>query len=334
MNGPVTAHVKVVPLTACGQQADFCKGAQLGVDAYLTKPFHPDEVVQLSGGWPANRAVSRAPGNHRAVPAVPSAVTIGGRAVAALRLPSLQTAKVGMASRTPSRSAKPGAKTGAKPAGKGGGPGAGRRRTPPPKPPRHISWGVVVMGLVVALFAGGIIAYAVIQKSGTTHAAASASLSTSPPPWPRPVDTAELVTTAGVPVNQASETVHYHAHLDVINNGQPVTVPAEIGLDQTVGSSLHTHDTSGVIHMETEKPYQFKLGQFFTEWGVKLTKDQVGGLVNGSGGKTLRVYVDGKPYAGDPSAIALKQHMEIAVVYGSPSQQVKVPSSYQFPQGE
>ena len=44
-NDPDTAHVKVILLSARAQEADLRRGAGIGVDEYLTKPFDPDELV-------------------------------------------------------------------------------------------------------------------------------------------------------------------------------------------------------------------------------------------------------------------------------------------------
>ena len=42
---PETADIKVVLLSARAQEADLQRGSRIGVDAYLTKPFDPDELI-------------------------------------------------------------------------------------------------------------------------------------------------------------------------------------------------------------------------------------------------------------------------------------------------
>ena len=41
-----TASIPVVLLSARAQQADLSRGDKIGVEAYLTKPFDPDELIK------------------------------------------------------------------------------------------------------------------------------------------------------------------------------------------------------------------------------------------------------------------------------------------------
>ena len=43
-----TRNIFVVLLTAKGQEADRIKGEGVGADLYLTKPFDPDEILELA----------------------------------------------------------------------------------------------------------------------------------------------------------------------------------------------------------------------------------------------------------------------------------------------
>ena len=72
---------------------------------------------------------------------------------------------------------------------------------------------------------------------------------------------------------------------------------------------------------------KFDLGQFFGVWGVRLTPDCVGGYCRQVTPWT--VYVNGQGYTGDPAALVLKSHQEIAIVIGTPP--TKIPTSYKFP---
>ncbi|GAA0845351.1 hypothetical protein GCM10009525_63420 [Streptosporangium amethystogenes subsp. fukuiense] len=42
-----TRHIKVVLITARAQEDDKRRGLGIGVDAYLTKPFDPAELIQV-----------------------------------------------------------------------------------------------------------------------------------------------------------------------------------------------------------------------------------------------------------------------------------------------
>ena len=128
--------------------------------------------------------------------------------------------------------------------------------------------------------------------------------------------------------------LHIHQHLDIFINGKHVTVPALIGIyangDPSQGGffvELHTHDSSGIIHVEAPKKGTFTLGQFFGVWGLRLSKQCIGGYC-ATPGKPLKFYVSGKQILGNPNNVVLRNHEEIAVAYGTPPK--KIPSSYDW----
>jgi hypothetical protein len=104
--------------------------------------------------------------------------------------------------------------------------------------------------------------------------------------------------------------------LHIYVKGLLVPLPAEIGLDPANGieSSMHTHDSTGIIHIEAPHPFRYTLGDFFAVWGVKLGPAQVGGLT-GYGGDKLHFYLNGKPLS-DPAALVLRRDDSIAIGYG------------------
>lgn len=205
-----------------------------------------------------------------------------------------------------------------------------------------IATAVVVVALIVIL----VVAQRGNQKTDRTLQDASyrnipsglPGLMTGDPPWPAN-DGASLkprLNQLGFPTG-ATESLafHIHQHLDIFVHGQRVPVPAEVGIDAKGRflTVLHTHDTTGVIHVESPIQKTYGLGQFFAVWGLRLTKDCIGGLCD-HGSDQLTAYVNGKQVS-DPRYIPLKEHEEIVLAYGTKDELPKpIPKSYNFPPGE
>ncbi|MBX4205434.1 MAG: hypothetical protein KW788_04635 [Candidatus Doudnabacteria bacterium] len=133
------------------------------------------------------------------------------------------------------------------------------------------------------------------------------------------------------PLSAEGTVMHIHQHIDIVINGQNIVIPAEVGFGKTVVSAIHTHDTSGIIHVESPVQKDFKLGQFFTEWGIKFDGNCVSTFCADSSHK-LVVGVNGSAIS-NPQDYVLKAHDEIEIWYGSQSENPTLIPSYTFTNG-
>lgn len=190
---------------------------------------------------------------------------------------------------------------------------------------------------VVVWTAGGVAAAALVTGGVLTGlAGGDRGHAAVHPSWPAPADTADRARRIGLSVAPMEGTArHFHTHLDVFVDGRRVVVPAQLGIAPSGRemSELHTHDTTGVLHIEAPTAgKRYVLGQLFAEWNVRLDATHLGGLRTG-GGRTLTAYVDGRPRTGNPATVELTPHREIALVYGPAGARAKVPASYHFAPG-
>jgi hypothetical protein len=187
---------------------------------------------------------------------------------------------------------------------------------------------VLVLGVVAAVAAGG----------GTAASSKLPGEMTGKGPW-GPNDGPKLkarLEAIGLDVlPKEALTFHIHQRMAILVNGHGQYLPAGIGIDAKGKfiTELHTHDYSGIIHVEAPKAHNFTLGQFFDVWGLRFTKDCLGGYCT-DGNKKVRVWTDGKPVKGDPRKVVLTEHLSIVVAYGTlKSVPMPVPKHFPFPAG-
>ncbi len=115
-------------------------------------------------------------------------------------------------------------------------------------------------------------------------------------------------------------TMHWHPVLTITLNGSQVTVPAQIGIDPSLWkdhsldqygtqglSPLHTHDTSGTIHVESNTVRDFTLHEFLAIWG----EPSDGSSINGHPVTSLTV--DGVPKTTPTTDVVFKEGQKISM---------------------
>jgi hypothetical protein len=197
-------------------------------------------------------------------------------------------------------------------------------------------------GLLLALAAAAIgvvivVVVVVLNRPPSGPAGLLPAMQTGAPPWLPEIehlqarlqaDGLQILTTEG-------QVQHTHQHLDLFVDGKAVTIPADIGIDfvTAILSPIHTHDATGIIHVESPVVHEFTLGEFFDVWGVRFDAHCVGGICDGNG-RSMSVYLNGQAISGDPRAIVLDAHEEIVVAVGTSAQLPSpIPSTYAFPAG-
>jgi hypothetical protein len=171
---------------------------------------------------------------------------------------------------------------------------------------------LVALGLGLAFSAGG------------TDAAAADPITVLAPagsPTGQPVD--------GISRSEEEQLAfHIHAHLQIYVDGQQRALPPGVGIVPplqvqsthdgpfVVGGTgiywLHTHDSSGIIHIESPVQRDFTLGEVFDVWGQPLGPQQVGPAKG-----PVTALVKGVAVIGDPRQIVLNAHDVIQLDVGA-----------------
>jgi hypothetical protein len=213
-----------------------------------------------------------------------------------------------------------------------------RQRTPEQRRTLWITGAFAASGVIAVLAV--VLAFKLTGGNGNANNASSSGtvpnqsqligLQTGPAPWNPGLDhlTDRLKPLGLSELGAEGTVVHIHQHLDIFVNGKHITVPALIGIyDGQYITELHTHDTSGVMHVESPDKRNFTLGQFFGVWGVRLDANCIGGYCKPQ--TPWRMYVNGLNEPGNPADLILKAHQEIVFVIGT-KRPKQIPSTYNF----
>ena len=105
-------------------------------------------------------------------------------------------------------------------------------------------------------------------------------------------------------------------HLSIVIDGQTQTVPGGIGLPlgQVGEEPIHTHNTSGLIHVESTENLPFRLQDFFRVWGRTFSRNDILDHATGAGEK-ITMTVNGRPSQAFGSLL-LKKDQQVVIHYG------------------
>ena len=122
--------------------------------------------------------------------------------------------------------------------------------------------------------------------------------------------------------------IHAHAHVSIYINGKRILVPANVGIapDGSCLYWLHTHDASGVIHVEVPSGVSVTFGNFLDIWAQQFRQLAYPSQLSDPVG--WQVYVNGKPFTSDFHTIPLHSHTLLTLAYNSPG--VKPDTNYHW----
>lgn len=171
---------------------------------------------------------------------------------------------------------------------------------------RNITYILVAAAVVVA---AGLLVFFYIQGQSAT---------------PGVVD-ANFAAVDGITCDSNEQLVyHIHAHLEIYVNGLPISLPQYIGIaDPTAAAGptcyywLHTHDTTGVIHIESPTQKIYTLQNFLDIW-QSFTTQQISFPTELASSTGWTIYVNGKQVTGNFSSIGLTAHELVTISYNSP----------------
>ena len=129
---------------------------------------------------------------------------------------------------------------------------------------------------------------------------------------------------------------HHHVQLSMFVNGEQIALPKGTGMKDPHNNPfiyhaacfyfLHTHDRTGIIHIEPRTDTTYNLKNYFAVWGMPLSTTGFAGYTG-----AVSVYINGTLQPGmDPRTVTFSPFEQITLVIGTPPDWIPV---YIFPAG-
>lgn len=115
----------------------------------------------------------------------------------------------------------------------------------------------------------------------------------------------------------------FQVHVELFADRKVVVVPAGIGVARGCRYPLSTAAPTGVVDVHAAGRHT--LGELFRVWGRRLDRAHLLSFA-----RRVRVFVDGRPWSGDPRAVPLRRHRQIVVEAGA---YLAPHAAYLFPKG-
>lgn len=107
---------------------------------------------------------------------------------------------------------------------------------------------------------------------------------------------------------------HIHQELEIEIDGVTQPIPSDVGIDVGIMRPIHTHDSSGEIHVEGPCVRDFTLEEFFILWGKTFNKGQILDKTSDQG--EIKLYVNGKE-SNAYENLVLRDDQEIKILFNS-----------------
>ena len=110
-----------------------------------------------------------------------------------------------------------------------------------------------------------------------------------------------------------SNRFHIHPVLSIYVEGEVQPLPANVGIVPGCMKTIHTHTPDGVIHIESDEPRDFTLGDFFANWEQPFSQTQLRDYTTDATHR-IRVTVNGADVDTYEQTV-LRDHDQIAIYY-------------------